>query len=65
MWRDGSIVYLKNEIAKFFVSGLKPDVFREEIYSRTFETLDDVIREARKTYLLIGIFWKYLIVLKK
>ena len=36
------------EIAKCFVSGLKPDVFREEMYSRTFETLEDVIREARE-----------------
>jgi len=36
------------EMAKCFVSGLKPDVFHEEIYSRTFETLDDVIREYRE-----------------
>ena len=36
------------EIAKCFVSGLKPDVFREEMYSRSFDTLDDVIREARE-----------------
>ena len=34
--------------SKCFVSGLKPDVFREEMYSRTFETLEDVIREARE-----------------
>ena len=34
------------EIVKCFVSGLKPDVFREETYSRTFETLDYLIREA-------------------
>ena len=36
------------EIAKCFVSGLKPDVFREEMYSRSFDTLEDVIREARE-----------------
>ena len=36
------------EIAKCFVSGLKPDVFREEKYSRSFDTLEDVIREARE-----------------
>ena len=36
------------EIAKCFVSGLKPDIFREEMYSRSFDTLEDVIREARE-----------------
>ena len=36
------------EIAKCFVSGLKPDVFREEMCSRSFDTLEDVIREARE-----------------
>ena len=41
----GSIVYPKQKL-KCFVSGLKPDVFREEMYSRTFEILEDVIREA-------------------
>ena len=30
-----------------FVSGLKPEVFREEIYSRAFETLVDVMAETR------------------
>ena len=39
------------EIAKCVVSGLKPDVFREEIYSRTFDTLKHVIREALIIYL--------------
>ena len=35
------------EIAKCFVSGLKPDVISEEMYSRSFDTLEDVIfREA-------------------
>jgi len=36
----------KKEIAKCFVSRLKPDVFHEEMHSRTFETLDDMIRVA-------------------
>ena len=36
------------EIAKCFVSGLKPDVFREEMYSRSFDTFEDVIREAHE-----------------
>ena len=36
------------EIAKCFVGGLKPDVFREEMYSRSLDTLEDVIREARE-----------------
>ena len=39
---------LDKEIAKCFVCGLKPDVFREEMYSRTFDTLEDVIHEARE-----------------
>ena len=38
----------EKEIAKHFVSGLKHNIFREEMYSRTFENLDYVIREARK-----------------
>ena len=42
------LIGFKKEIAKCFVSGLKPDIFREEIYSRTFENLDDVIRESRE-----------------
>ena len=37
-----------NEIAKYFVNALKPDIFRKEIYSRRFESLDDVVREARE-----------------
>ena len=38
----------KKEILKMFVSGLKPVVvFREEIYSRAFETLVDVMAETR------------------
>ena len=35
----------EKEIAKCFVNGLKPDIFREEMYSRTFENLNDVVRE--------------------
>ena len=30
-----------------FVSGLMPDIFREEIYSRSCETLVDVMAETR------------------
>ena len=36
------------EIAKYFLSGFKPDVFCEEMYSQSFDTLEDVIREARE-----------------
>ena len=35
------------EIVKIFVSGLKPEIFREEIYFRAFETLVDVMAETR------------------
>jgi len=35
------------EIVKMFVIGLKQEVFREEIYSRAFETLVDVMAETR------------------
>ena len=34
----------EREIAKCFVTGLKPDIFREEMFSRTFENLDDAVR---------------------
>ena len=57
---------LDKEILKCFVSRLKPDVFREEMYSRTFDTLEDVIHEAREdlsTYR--DIFLKCLIELRK
>ena len=37
----------EKEIVKFFVNGLKPDIFREEIYSSSFETLVDVMAETR------------------
>ena len=42
----------EKEIVKCFVNGLKPDNFREEMYSRTFNNLDDVIqaREELSTY---------------
>ena len=49
----------EKEIAKCFVNDLKPDIFREEMYSRTFENLDDVVREAREelsTYRYFGNF---------
>ena len=36
------------EIAKCFVNGLKPELFREETYARSFENLDDVVRDARE-----------------
>ena len=36
------------EIAKCFVNGLKPELFREEMYSRSFENVDDVVREVRE-----------------
>ena len=38
----------EKKIAKCFVSGLKPDIFCDEMYSRTFENLDDVIREVHE-----------------
>jgi hypothetical protein len=38
---------LDKEIVKSFVSGLKPDTYREEIYSRASENLREVINEAR------------------
>jgi len=37
----------EKEIVKMFVSGLKPEIFCEEIYSRAFETLVDVMAETR------------------
>ena len=36
----------EKEIVKMFVSGPKPGVFREEIYSRAFDTFMDVIAET-------------------
>ena len=36
----------EQEVTKSFVSCLKLDIFRNEIYSRKFETLDDVICKA-------------------
>jgi len=38
---------LEKEIAKMFVTGLKPDLFREEIYSRSCETLQEAMDESR------------------
>jgi len=37
----------EKDIVKNSVSGLKPEVFREEIYSRAFETLMDVMAKSR------------------
>ena len=37
----------EKEIAKLFVSGLKPDIFREEIYARSCESLLDSMAETR------------------
>ena len=37
----------EKEIAIFFVSGLKPDLFREEIYARSCETLQEAMDESR------------------
>ena len=31
-----------------FYEWFEDDIFREEMYSRTFENLDDVVREARE-----------------
>ena len=36
----------EKEIVKMFVSGLKPEVSCEEIYSRAFETLVDVMAKT-------------------
>jgi len=33
-------------MVKLFVSGLKPEVFREEIYSHAFETFVDVMAKT-------------------
>jgi len=52
--------FQEKEIVKSFVSGLKPDIFLEEIYSRIFENLDDVIRETHEeisTSRYSGNFW--------
>ena len=38
----------EKEVVKMFVSGLKPEIFRDEIYSRAFETLVHVMTEARR-----------------
>ena len=36
----------EKEIVKMFVSDLKPEVFREEIYSRVFDTLVDLMADT-------------------
>jgi len=40
----------EKEIVKMFVSGLKPEVFREEMYSRAFEKLVDIMAETRHEF---------------
>jgi hypothetical protein len=43
------------EIVKIFVNGLKPEIYRDEIYSRACETMVHVINEAREQ---LGACWK-------
>ena len=38
------------EVVKRFVSGLKPDIFREEICSRSFETLDVMVETRHELF---------------
>ena len=59
MLRDIFIAYQKRNC---FISGLKPNVFREEIYYRI---LNDVIREAVRNYPRTGIYCDYLIEFKR
>ena len=47
MWRGGLIGFRK-KLQNVLLNGLKPDIFREEMYSRTFENSDIVVWEARK-----------------
>ena len=37
----------EKEIVKIIVNGLNPDIFRQDIYSRPFETLVNVMDETR------------------
>ena len=37
----------KKESAKMIVTDQKPDLFREEIYSRSYETLHEAMDESR------------------
>ena len=37
----------EKEMAKMFVTGLKTDLFREKIYSRSCETLQEAMDESR------------------
>ena len=42
---------LDKEIANWivnFVNGLKPELFREKMFSQSFKNLDDMVREARE-----------------
>jgi hypothetical protein len=38
----------EKEVVKIFVSGLKPELFRDEIHSRACENMRNVINEARE-----------------
>ena len=40
----------EKEIAKKIVSGLKPDLFREEIYARSCEMLQEAMGESRAEF---------------
>ena len=47
-WLLGMLIGFPRKISFYvFVSGLMPDIFREEIYSRSCETLVDVMAETR------------------
>ena len=42
----GNVHRPEKDIMQFFVSGLKPEVFREEIYFRAFKTLVELMAET-------------------
>jgi len=48
----------EKEIAKSFVSRLKPDLFREEIYARSCETLQEAMDESRAELATYRDFWR-------
>ena len=49
-WQQGILIGSQEKIIKMFVSGLKLEVFREDIYYRTFETLVDVMADTRREW---------------
>ena len=55
----------EKEIAKMFVTGLKPDLFREEIYSRSCETLQEAMDESRAVLSSYRNIWRLQIVSKR